>query len=189
MNKIKEIIVVEGRDDTQRIKWAVGADTIETNGSAINKETIALIKHAQEKRGVIVFTDPDFAGEQIRKIISSEVPGVKHAFLSQDESRPKHKGSLGIEHASKKSIIEALNHVYEESKNHLKSSTDITKAFLIKNQLVGTDNASIRRKKLGEILRIGYTNGKQLLKRLQAFDITRKEVEAALNQIDNESTD
>ena len=32
--KINEFIVVEGRDDTQRVKSAVECDTIETNGSA-----------------------------------------------------------------------------------------------------------------------------------------------------------
>ena len=32
--KIKEIIVVEGRDDTNRVKEAVDCDTFETNGSA-----------------------------------------------------------------------------------------------------------------------------------------------------------
>lgn len=186
MNKIKEIIVVEGRDDTQRIKWAVDADTIETNGSAINEETLMLIKHAQEKRGVIVFTDPDFPGEQIRKIISREVPGVKHAFLSQDESRPKYKGSLGIEHASKESIVNALNHVYEESNPGSETSSNITKAFLIKHKLIGTDEAAIRRKYLGDALRIGYTNGKQLLKRLQAFNISQEEVLKVMNDMDSE---
>lgn len=35
--KIKEIIVVEGKDDTVAIKRAVDADTIETNGSAIGQ--------------------------------------------------------------------------------------------------------------------------------------------------------
>ncbi len=34
--KIKEIIVVEGKDDTTAVRQAVNADTIETNGSAIN---------------------------------------------------------------------------------------------------------------------------------------------------------
>ena len=42
--KIKEIIVVEGKDDTTAIRRAVDADTIETNGSAINDETIEKIK-------------------------------------------------------------------------------------------------------------------------------------------------
>lgn len=47
--KIKEIIVVEGKDDTVAIKRAVDADTIETNGSAINEETINKIRLAQKK--------------------------------------------------------------------------------------------------------------------------------------------
>lgn len=38
--QVKEVIVVEGRDDTQRIKLAVDADTIETNGSAIDRDVI-----------------------------------------------------------------------------------------------------------------------------------------------------
>ena len=37
--RINEFIVVEGRDDTERVKTAVECDTIETNGSAINRET------------------------------------------------------------------------------------------------------------------------------------------------------
>ena len=58
--KINEFIVVEGRDDTERVKTAVECDTIETNGSAINQDTLNVIRHAQETRGVIVLTDPDF---------------------------------------------------------------------------------------------------------------------------------
>ena len=64
--KIKEVIVVEGRDDTAAIKRAVQADTIETGGSAINAKTIEKIRLAQQKRGVIIFTDPDYQGERIR---------------------------------------------------------------------------------------------------------------------------
>ena len=36
--KIKEIIVVEGRDDTNRVKEAIDCDTFETNGSALTKK-------------------------------------------------------------------------------------------------------------------------------------------------------
>ena len=42
--RINEFIVVEGRDDTERVKTAVECDTIETNGSAINRETLAVIQ-------------------------------------------------------------------------------------------------------------------------------------------------
>lgn len=64
MKKIKEVIVVEGKDDTKRIQRAVDADTIETRGSAIPEETLMLIKKLAKTRGVIVFTDPDFSGEK-----------------------------------------------------------------------------------------------------------------------------
>ena len=73
--KIKEIIVVEGKDDTTAIKRAVNADTIETNGSAVNDETIEKIKLAQTTRGVIIFTDPDFPGEKIRNESDAQISG------------------------------------------------------------------------------------------------------------------
>ena len=82
--KIKEIIVVEGKDDTTAVQQAVLADTIETNGSAINEQTIEKIKLAQETRGVIIFTDPDFPGQKIRHTISEQVPGCKHAFIPKE---------------------------------------------------------------------------------------------------------
>ncbi len=79
--KIKEIIVVEGKDDTRAIQSAVNADTIETNGSAVSMETIVKIQLAMKVRGVIVLTDPDFPGEKIRKFITEHVPNCKHAFI------------------------------------------------------------------------------------------------------------
>src|SRR5690625_7495196 len=84
--RIKEVIVVEGKSDTNKVKQAVEADTIETNGSAINQATLQLIKHAQEKRGVIIFTDPDYPGERIRHVINQAVPSCKHAFLPKKEA-------------------------------------------------------------------------------------------------------
>ncbi|XZO08635.1 toprim domain-containing protein [Weissella paramesenteroides] len=60
--KIREVIVVEGRADTEALRHAVVADTIETNGSALNEQTVAAIKQAAATRGVIIFTDPDFNG-------------------------------------------------------------------------------------------------------------------------------
>lgn len=96
MMKIKEIIIVEGKSDTVKIQQAIQADTIETNGSAINQETLQQIKHAQEKRGVIIFTDPDYPGERIRHIIQDAVPNCKHAFLTQQKARAKQIGRAHV---------------------------------------------------------------------------------------------
>ena len=106
--KVAEIIVVEGKDDTRRIQEVVAADTIETIGSAINDEILTQIEHAQETRGVIIFTDPDYSGEKIRKTIMEVVPDAKHAFYQEKLQFLKNGGSLGVEHASDEAIIEAL---------------------------------------------------------------------------------
>lgn len=183
--KIKEVIVVEGKDDTVKIKLAVDADTIETNGSAINKKTLQQIKHAQEKRGVIIFTDPDYPGERIRHIVDQAVPGCKHAFLTKDNARAKHpkNKSLGIEHASVEAIQQALQDVYELAE--LKQS-EINQEDLINHQLIGGPSASKKRERLGELLQIGHTNGKQLLKRLTMFQISKAQFEEAMLKIEQE---
>ena len=64
--KIKEIIVVEGRDDTAAVKRAVDGQTIQTHGYGIKKETWQLIEKAYNEKGIIIFTDPDYAGVEMK---------------------------------------------------------------------------------------------------------------------------
>jgi ribonuclease M5 len=175
--KIKEIIVVEGKDDTVAIKRALDADTIETNGSAINDKTIRKIKLAQETRGVIIFTDPDFPGEKIRKTIDQQVPGCKHAFLPKGEALHRHGKGVGVEHASIDSIRNALRHAHvmqEAIAEH------ITKEDLLTAGLIAGVGSREKRERLGELLKIGYTNGKQLHKRLMMFQVSKEEFSKAL---------
>ncbi|SES23096.1 ribonuclease M5 [Gracilibacillus ureilyticus] len=181
--KIKEIIVVEGKDDTAKLKQALDVDTIETNGSAINKYTLEQIAHAKQKRGVIIFTDPDHPGQRIRKIIDQHVPGCKHAFLTKNEAVAKGGKGLGIEHASAEVIRKALGSVYEIAEN---MESDITRADLLACGLIGGSGAKERREKLGIALRIGYVNGKQLLKRLQMFCIDKHDFYKVMEQIEQE---
>lgn len=180
--QIKEVIVVEGRDDTAKVKQAVNADTIETNGSAINKDTLTQIQHAKEKRGVIIFTDPDYPGERIRHIIDEAVPGCKHAFLTEKQAEPQKAKyhSLGIEHATIPTIKQALAQVYELTQA---AASDITRDDLITYGLIGGKHAAARRRKMGEQLHIGHTNGKQLLKRLQMFQITKETFKDTMSTI------
>ena len=62
---IKETIVVEGRDDTAAVKQAVDGFIIETHGFGIKRQTWELIERAYNNGGIIIFTDPDFSGEEI----------------------------------------------------------------------------------------------------------------------------
>ena len=181
MKKIKEVLVVEGKDDTKAISRAVNADTIETRGSAIDDDTLALIEKLADQRGIIIFTDPDFSGEKIRKIVAEVVPNAKHAFLPKKAGRPdKAGGSLGVEHATPEAIRAALAHVYTETDAapELISHSDLMLAGLI-----GGAGAKQRREQLGELLKIGYVNGKQLEKRLRMFGIQPAEFGAAIAKL------
>lgn len=178
--KIKEIIVVEGKDDTTAVKRAVDVDTIETNGSAVNETTIEKVRRAQEIRGVIIFTDPDFPGEKIRKTIANQVSGCKHAFLPKDEAIAKRGKGLGVEHASPEAIRRALK---DAQLMHESIVEEITQEDLITAGLIGGEGAKERRIMLGNLLKIGYTNGKQLHKRLMMFQISKQEFAEALSVV------
>lgn len=184
--KVQQIIVVEGKDDTIAVQNAVEADTIETNGSAINEETLEKIRLAQEKRGVIILTDPDYPGEKIRKTITDRIPGCGHAFITRKEAKAKNGKGLGVEHASPEAIRFALRNtqlMVEAIKE------EITKEDLIDAGLIGGQDAAFRRKRLGELLKIGYTNGKQLHKRLMMFSISRQAFSQALEKVLQEEQD
>ena len=88
---IKEIIVVEGKNDTNTLQSFFDCDTIETGGDQVNEKTIERVRQAQKTRGVIIFTDPDTPGEHIRRLIGSSVPGCKHAFINKEKAKTPKK--------------------------------------------------------------------------------------------------
>lgn len=182
------IIVVEGKDDTRRLKEVFpDIETIETQGSAINEETLALIKKAHEVRDVIVFTDPDYPGQRIRSIIQQAIPTVSHAFIEREEAvRKSNQKSLGVEHASDESIKRALEQVYHADAQAHKTVL-ISQSTLMKLGLIGFPQSAQLREQVTRQLRIGHTNGKQLAKRLNLFGITQEELEAAVDTVTERS--
>ncbi|MDA8235774.1 MAG: ribonuclease M5 [Clostridia bacterium] len=181
--KVKEVIVVEGKDDVSAVKGAVEAEVIITNGFALAEETLRRIKLAQERQGVIIFTDPDYAGERIRQRISAAVPGCKHAFLPREEAILD--DDIGIENASPASIQAALGRVREEAP---RQTPEFTITDLARNSLLGSPKANYKRGIVGKYLGIGYTNGKQFLNRLNNYGITREEFISALGHLAQEET-
>ncbi|KAI3473615.1 hypothetical protein Pfo_031539 [Paulownia fortunei] len=117
---------------------------------------------------------------RIRNIITKAIPTAKQAYITQDQARASHDNphkSLGIEHASPDTIINALRHLMTP---RVTVSSDIDQSFLLQQGLLSGPNARERRAVVGEKLHVGYTNGKQLIKRLNAFGIKRTQVEEAL---------
>ena len=177
--EIKEIIVVEGKDDITAVKAALECEVMATNGFGYKKELIETLKVLNERRGIIIFTDPDYEGERIRRDLSSKIKNAKHAFLPQGKALKK--GNIGVENASKEDIIEAIRKAHPEKVDR---STQFSKEDLIDFGLAGGEDSRNRRGDLGEILGIGYSNAKQLLNRLNNFGISREEFLEAMERID-----
>ncbi len=168
--KIKESIVVEGRHDEARLKEIVDAHIVVTNGSHLRKETLSLLKELNEKNGIIIFSDPDNPGKRLRQRILDEIPDAKQAFLAQKDAR--HKRKVGIEHASKEVILEALKNVIELSD----VQSDVEMKDLVELNLAGNAEASIKRNELARKLKMSEGNAKQFLKQCHHFGISKKDL-------------
>ncbi len=178
--RIKEIIVVEGKHDTQKLQSCIECDTLETCGCRLTKERIELIRQLQKKRGVIIFTDPDVPGEKIRNAINTQVPGCKNAFIEKRLAKTSKK--VGVEHAKPQNIKDALSHLmtYEVQV----SETLSLKEFHALG-LNGRNNSAQLREMLGNTLFIGKCNAKTLWKRLNMLGLSVKEVEHLLISMNN----
>lgn len=177
------VVVVEGKDDTIRLKqFFPGIETIETQGSAVSKSVLKQIKKLSESRDIIVFTDPDFNGERIRRIVTEAVPSVKQAFITRKEGEPEKRGnSLGVEHASKEALERALSDLHEVEPE----KSDLDYDVYSKLGLAGGMGARHLREQVGIILGVGYGNSKQFFKRLHTFGISMSELEEAVKEAQN----
>ena len=159
MVKIKEAILVEGRYDRNTLAQIVDAPILETAGFGIfrDKVQMALLRRVAEKRGLIVFTDPDGAGFVIRNHVKSAIPGkyLKHAYVpdimgkERRKSSPGKEGKLGVEGMTREIILEALRRAgatFEDALVH--GDSRITKQDMAALGLSGGPNSSVLRQKL-----------------------------------------
>lgn len=175
---IQEIIVVEGREDVRAVKAALDCEVIATGGIRISKARMEELKRLQERHGLIILTDPDYAGKRIRELLSSQIPGCKHAYVRREEATKKL--DIGVEHASGEEIRRAIALAKPLERN---AAQIFSEKDLRDYGLSGGPEASVRRRQLCEELGIGYLNGKQLLKKLNGYGITRDEFEEANRRV------
>lgn len=104
--RIREAIIVEGRDDVDAVGKAFDALIIPTHGFGITAETRRLIDKAYEEIGIIILTDPDHSGEEIRRKLAARYPCAKHAYIAREEASAG--GDIGVENATPGAIAEAV---------------------------------------------------------------------------------
>ncbi len=176
-NYIKEVIVVEGNHDKAKIQSVFpNVDVMITNGAEVSRETLESLAYLSKERGLILMLDPDYPGERIRRKINEYIGETKHIFLPKHQCIDETRRKVGIEHASKENIYNALMfHVKHERKH-----TTILKQDLYDRNLIGNHNSKQLRRKLTEAFSIGYCNGKTLHKKLNMFAIELTEVDEVL---------
>ncbi|MDR1260668.1 MAG: DUF4093 domain-containing protein [Oscillospiraceae bacterium] len=164
--KISEAVVVEGRYDKLILMNIVDSVIVVTNGFNIRNEPqkIDFIKKLAKISGVIIFTDSDVAGFQIRRYLCSILPPeqVKHAYVPVVLGKEKRKkipskdGLMGVEGTAPAELLAALKSANATFDNAFCPKCEpplITKLTLFQRGLLGGRNSRQKRllllKKLG----------------------------------------
>lgn len=105
--RISRPIIVEGKYDKITLSSLLSATIIPTDGFSLfkKKELAALLRRIAEAHGLIVLTDSDGGGRQIRAYLSQILPKEKviHLYIPQKEGKERRKahagkaGLLGVE--------------------------------------------------------------------------------------------
>ena len=173
MQRIKELIVVEGKHDVEKLHKLFDCDVVITNGLSLDENAMELIRAASEKQGVVVLTDPDHPGEVIRRAVMEIAPKARHAFINKEDAIGKR--NVGVEYADDQAIIDALNScVVFDSKTESISWKQYCSLGII--------GSSETREKVCRHFHTGHCNNRTLFRRLNMLGITHEEIREFLDR-------
>lgn len=184
------LLIVEGINDMRQVRKYLDVD-VYVMGSATKSftpETIDNLKRLSEKyTRVVLLLDPDVAGRQARNEIDRNVEGCWHAFIptvqatSNVKKKYKEVGDIGVEHANPKAILTAIARSRRSNPDMQKFSRErLLSMGVIAQMHERGNNVTWRRQLVCEYLGIGQCDGKQLLKQLNAYGFTEKDLMDAL---------
>ena len=161
MRRVRQAIVVEGKHDAVRVRSAVDAVVVTTDGFRIfkNKEQMTLLCRLAESRGLIILTDSDSAGGVIRGHLQGGIPAdrILQAYVPPIPGKERRKpalskeGLLGVEGMDADVIVKALERAgatFEDEEMPQRDTLSLTKADLMTLGLTGGENSAGRRQRL-----------------------------------------
>ena len=187
MIRVREAIVVEGRYDANTLRQIVDAPIFETGGFGVfnDKELVALLRTAAQKRGLIILTDSDGAGFVIRSYLSGAIDPacVKHAYIpdvpgkERRKDHPSKEGKLGVEGMTPAVLTEALRRAGATILGETEKAVpgEITKADLYQKGLSGKPDSAERRRELIKSLNLPERMSANALLRALNLMMTREE--------------
>jgi ribonuclease M5 len=170
-------IIVEGKDDVDAVSRASDDLIIPTHGFGIRETTWEVMEKAYREIGVIILTDPDHAGEAIRRRLTERFPDAVQCYMAREEAEKA--DDIGIENARPEDIRAALEKAMElhgtaagrDSGEGADEYREVTMSDLTALGLSGTEGAAELRNAVCRELGIGYCNARMLLTRLRGFRI------------------
>lgn len=157
MLKINEAVIVEGRYDKLKLSNLIDTLIIETNGFAIykDKEKLKFIRRLANERGIVILTDSDHSGFQIRNYVSAGIPKdkIKHIYIpdisgkEKRKAKPSKEGKLGVEGMNDDLLLKLLDKAGIDA-SKVDVSNPVTNFDLFDLGLSGTPNAKLNKKKL-----------------------------------------
>lgn len=157
MLKIKEAVIVEGRYDKLKLSNILDTLIIETNGFGIykNKDKLEFIKRLAEERGIIIITDSDHSGFQIRNFISAGIPKeqIKHIYIpdvygkEKRKNQPSKEGKIGVEGMDDK-LLKKLFENADIDFTQANKEDPVKACHLYELGITGVANAAENKKKL-----------------------------------------
>ena len=174
------LLIVEGKDDESLIKSILECRVFKTNGFDIKNEDILFLNKASEQYKIIVLTDPDEAGEKIRKTINSKVKNTYNVYV--DRNRCDKNNKHGVAESTKSHILEVLkDHITLESPK----IGNITSYQLSKLGLNGNSNAKEKREYICKYFSLGICNLKTMKERINLLNISIDEISKVINEYGN----
>lgn len=158
-------IIVEGRYDRERVSRVSDALIVTTDGFNIRKDMAKqrLIKRLASECGLVILTDSDDAGFQIRRFVE-DIAGrenVVHAYIpdvkgrERRKARPSSAGLLGVEGVELALISQALENALKSSVNENAFTPQngdlVTAADLYADGMNGSPDAARRRARFLEL--------------------------------------
>lgn len=190
MIHIAQAIVVEGKYDKIKLSSILDAVILVTNGFRIfrDPEKMALIQYYARTTGVIVLTDSDRAGFQIRNYLKGAVRDGKlyHVYIpdiygkEHRKEKPSAEGKLGVEGIRKDVLLEAFAKAGVLTDEVPEKADPITRYDLYELGLSGGADSKARRKALQKWLGLpDLLSAASLLEVLNTM-MTRQELQQLL---------
>lgn len=161
--RLKYPVIVEGKYDKNTLKQIFDCTVISLDGFGVfnSKEKQLLVKKLA-KDGIILLTDSDGGGKQIRSFLLGILPRTRvyNAYIpkiqgkERRKSAPSCEGYLGVEGMSREVLLSSLAPFIDNGgrveKRGEKNAQMITKVDFFEHGLTGGAESKLRRARLAE---------------------------------------